>query len=305
MPEILLKNMRGDDALLFRSACGLIHVLSELPRWAASTLRWEGTFAVLGAPGDLEDLVADLDNVYATRVDDPRWSWASRGRGTREEYRAAIAVHQDHAGRLAWIRGTGTDQVDVTKSGEPCTAGSSFDSKQGGSYKSIFTVAWTSMRSMAERPSRADVILDALLHGELVEVVDHHLNWLPQQPRGGAWAGKRLEMIHKTCQPFVLALAVESLALFPVNGRGGRRARTAGFTADGQAFSWGLWSRPVDRDSLQMILDHPALHDDEIKQDDLRALGFHAAFRSRRFTPDKEVMWTHPLPLLARTGRGT
>lgn len=309
MPEIRLTNLRAENSFEFRAACGLLHVLSERPAWSESTLRWRDGVATLDAPSSEEALLDELDDIYSTRAEDPRWSWAQEEgqihRGTVSDYRRALESFSDHPGRVAWVRGTGTDQVveSILRKGKKeqrtflLTGTSQFDFKAGGSGTSIFTVTRSTLRNLCVALSRREIISDGLFEGRIQHKVKHHLNWIAEQSIPGAYLGTTLKLVPKTAQLFLLALACESLAMFPVNARGGSPI-TAGFTSNGRMFSWGSWARPLRRDAVQRVLDYQELHRDQPDIAKLRDVGFTAAYRASRMTFDKECWITQPTPLL-------
>lgn len=297
MSRIKLEGLRGDDPFRFRAVCGLVQLLSERDdAWADVLLGWEGYAAVLEIPGSEEDLVEVVATAYATRIEDPRWTWTTqKGAGLLSEYRDALRRFADHPGALAWVRGTGTDQVFKPEkgdeggqsriSGNSNVEGTAFDTMAGKSGGlSVFVQTPKCLEHLAELDlaTRADAVRDAFHDGVVTMPPPFHpLFWDANRYRETARTGRNEQNDPKTIQPVLMALAIESLALYPVNARGTQR-QTAGFTPGESAFSWGLWRNPVNRDALKRILDHPSLHSEEPVLDHLRAVGFTRAFRSLR-----------------------
>lgn len=300
MSDVQITGLRADDLFQFRATCGLLQVLSEIQDWGGTTLRWDGCTPVLGIQQTREELVVVLDHLYATRAEDPRWWWprdpASPHRGTVDDYRTALRAFADHPSRLAWVRGTATDQViQKNAKGLWVTGRTLFEFKKGGGHKSIFLTTRKTMQQLGEIEDRQGCIAEALFEGRALHDIDHHMNWIAEQTMPTAYLGASIENFPKTASLFHLALVFESLAMFPVHGRGGY-STTVGFSSDGRAFSWGTWSRPLTRDAVQRVLDYSELHREEPDVGKLGDVGFTAVYRAGcvQTSNKKDTLFTRP-----------
>jgi hypothetical protein len=95
------------------------------------------------------------------------------------------------------------------------------------------------------------------------------------------------------------ALAVQGLALFPTQPRGGA-LMTTGFSQiprKGTFFTWPIWEDPLPLDVVRSVLALRELQADNPPPQRLRALGVVEVFRSQRITQGKYRNFTHGVPV--------
>jgi hypothetical protein len=81
-------------------------------------------------------------------------------------------------------------------------------------------------------------------------------------------------------------LAWESLVLFPTAPRAGGRLGTTAYQrlAEGECFTWPIWTPAIPVDVVRSVLSHPLLHEDAPDATELQAIGVAEVFRSRHFS---------------------
>lgn len=290
MDEIKLTGLQGSQVLGFRSALGLVSAVQELPGYAGTRLAWEDGLAVLHSPRSEGELLSDLDEFYKTRGRDPRWGWAGRPpkkgaphrKGSADRYLEMVREFESHPHRLAWLRGTATDQLVVSHASRgTITACTLWEFWNGMAYTSVLTKAQKVMEKIGRHPGRASQIESTLFGPWLRDCQEPAMGWDPDQGHLNAQLGVSVKATPKTTELFAMVLAIESLALYPVNIRGGR-VHTAGFSANGKFCTWPLWRRPLLPNVITAVLDHPAFHREKPDREELRALGVASVFRAQR-----------------------
>jgi CRISPR-associated endonuclease/helicase Cas3 len=128
------------------------------------------------------------------------------------------------------------------------------------------------------------------------------MRWDPIEARRYALMDRDPEPIGSFTVWMANLLAYRALALFPSAPRA-RGLATTGWSsqAEGDSFTWPLWTHPVGPDTVRSLLLLAELHEPAPDRAVLRALGIQAAYRSRRikvgagnnfkinFSPAKQV----------------
>lgn len=299
MTDIKLTGLKAHDSLGYRAALGVLQVCEEMPETSGSQLSFQEGTAVLTTPDLDRDVLLDLlERFYERRHEDPRW-YVAEGHGVSfEHYREMAREFETAPHRLAWLRGTVTDQESY-KDPRRC-AHTRWDTMRGGQRTSIFSVARGLVKKAADRQDRRSV-LESTLFGPWSRDDDTNpIGWDIQQAISAAQTGTSIKNIEKRTDLFAMMFAVESLCLFPVNAKNGRR-ETAGFRNG--VTTWGTWRNPVGIDTVRALIDYPTLHElqEETQQKqrqqqihELRVLGFTEAFRAELRFRNKVGYVTRP-----------
>jgi len=289
MPEIHLTGLQSRSSLSYRAALGLLQAVQEIPQMAGSKLSWTSGYnkhAVLTTEAvELEEMLDLLDDFYAVRVDDPRWRASGGKEGkkryqpnhtmTRERYREMVREFESHPHRLAWIRGSATDQAKhPTKTGSAMYTG--WDTCRGGSLTSIHSKAVEVLGGIAKHSKRREAIATTLLGPWARQDDMNSMGWDERQIMSNARLGTSTSNLRKTTELMAMVFAIESLATYPVNARDGK-ARTAGM--DGRQVTWVTWEKPVGYETVVAIVDHPLFHQKAPDPSVLGALGVTGLYR--------------------------
>lgn len=302
-PALALTGIDGGNPLAFLAALGTLRTLSLAwpqrdvkMKWAAHTGAWRPLLSA-SLPLIEDDVVAVLDERLRQMVDHPALTFADDLNVEASKFRkfamianAAAQTVGDADSRIAadFAAAFGCD-VLATKEGVVQDTALRTMSGAGHQHFLVFMRSIVKQtgpqhlrKTLFARWAYDDAVVNQTLRWDPADDSRYALRWRdpsgdPARKQGGGMLGAN-------------RLAIEGLPLItcaPV----GATLRTTGFTGSGARstfWDWPIWTLPVGLDVCRSLLAHAALvKSAPAGQDELRAIGVAAAFRSQRITIGK------------------
>lgn len=295
--------IKEDNPRDFLAALGFLRLLEEFYPDNKVAMGWiadgHPSFTAIEAlPGDfLERLVAGLKELN-TRQPHP-FVHNKVIKVPLPVYRSAVRGSLEcdtHAGISPALFAAYGSQIHDAEKGEVSPSYFSFSNGQGG--KELLRDVSELIESELSAPQ-----LLADLKGEASATKDaKSFRWSPVEFRSAAYRaadpGSNVKGDVVLDHPSLNTLAFFGLTFYPVVDRAAR-AYTSGFARRKSGagtvdhYSWPVWDAPLSVDSLSSLLLHPALHSETCDPFVLKSIGCQKVWRSRRFSADKSIYFSH------------
>jgi hypothetical protein len=281
--SLILPGLQIASPIGFMAALGLMRVLHE-DHGIKPRLAWTGGCAELLGLGRAELGEVLVDHMRG-RSTAPEFNFdvvigtsPAPVKHLREirppEFSAAARSFQSDPRALAFLAGFATDAV-VNEKGFVARTGFDFSSanqKLAEEFRRLARRLDPDSRVPRGQPGTATLLENGLFGGPYVE--QHSFGWDPATLMSHAHEPQAPTHAPTPGQPWLVWLAVESLAWHPVLPISAARAQTAGW-AGGRAYHWPEWRPPLTAPEVRMLRARPL--------ETLPSLpGVHACWSSQR-----------------------